>query len=92
MNIKMQPTAVGLCATCRESQIIEDDTGATITLCHYYGHSGLLRIQRPVVRCNQYDRKGRLNSHEMEKIAWVVRTDKSGKTIGFEAPPKKVDD
>lgn len=88
IRVKVQPTAVGLCATCRESMVTEYANGTSTTLCYYYGGNPPIRIVAPVVRCNQYDKKGALNNFEMEKIAWTVRTDSSGKSIGF-APPKK---
>lgn len=90
MNIKIQPKAIGLCATCRESHVTEYCDGTTQTMCFFYGEPWLVR--KPVTRCNQYDHKGAMNKHELEKIAWTLRTDKSGKIVGFTAPKKKDDE
>lgn len=81
----------GLCVTCRTSHIMEFANGTSATFCFQFGSPGL-RITNPVIRCNEYDARGRMNSHEMEKIAWVVKTDRSGLAAGFRPPTKKDDD
>lgn len=91
MKLKMHTSQRGLCATCREALIIEHDNGDIETRCHAWGAAEMIRIRRPVVRCSDYDAKFAQPRYELEKIAWVIRTDKSGKTIGF-APPSKDDD
>lgn len=87
----VQTLGRGLCATCREAQVIETDNHEIVTLCHAWGGEPP-RIERTVVRCTDYDVRGAMNKHELEKIAWVVRTDKTGKSIGFTPPVKKNDD
>lgn len=90
--LKVQPDPQrGLCISCRESQCIEYEDGSTQTLCFQYGSPGML-IRKPVVKCNEYDRRGALNRHELEKLAWTIRTDRSGKTVGFKAPQRKAGD
>lgn len=91
MSFKIQKTtAEGLCETCRHGQAIEYDGGEATMICHW-AHP-IMTIQRPVVRCGEYDIRGRMNKREMEEIAWVVRTDSSGQKIGFKPPIKKKDE
>lgn len=84
--IKVTPNRQpGLCGTCREGVVTEHADGTVVTICNVL-YNTPRRVQSPVLRCSDYDLRGRLNQHDLEKIAWVIRTDKSGKTIGF-APP-----
>jgi hypothetical protein len=89
MGFKIQPSIDGsLCATCRDSQIVDFADGKSVVHCHTRGAMKPIAIRGPVVRCNDYDDRRLAAKWDMEKIAWIVTTDKSGKTIGF-APPKK---
>ena len=91
MSIKIQPgTSDSLCATCREAQVVEFSNGVKAVRCHSRGAFPQVTINHPVTRCNDYDDRRQPAKWDMEKIAWQVTTDKSGKTIGF-APPKKDD-
>ncbi len=42
-----------------------------------------------VVECTNYDDKSIIPLYEMKAIAWVLRTDKSGKKIGFVDPSQR---
>lgn len=81
---------VGLCAGCRDAQTVEYADGQTDVWCHTRGMEPRL-VAKPVRRCNDFDDRSQPARYQMEKIAWTVRTDKSGQTVGF-APPKKKDD
>lgn len=90
MGFKIQPgTSASLCGTCREALVIEFADHSEVR-CHSRGSDALL-IRGPVLRCNDYDNKTRPSKWDMEKIAWVITTDKSGKAIGF-TPPRKAED
>lgn len=79
-------TTMGLCGSCREGTTRQHDNGDVVTMCD--AGMNTQRVHRPVVRCTDYDEKGSVSKWDMEKIAWIVTTDKSGKTIGFQPPPK----
>lgn len=86
--IKISPDKVrGLCSTCREAQTIEYENGKVLQLCTASPSGEPLRITQVVSRCSDYDNKMVPSKWEMEKVAWTLNTDKSGKVIGF-APPK----
>lgn len=90
--IKVQPNrSPGLCATCREGVITEHADGTVFTVCNVL-YNAPRQIRSHVVKCSDYDRRGRLNQHELEKIAWTIQTDKSGQAIGFAPPKKRPDD
>jgi hypothetical protein len=92
MRIKIQPTRdIGLCSTCREAHVFEQADNRLTVICN--SHQRPINITKPVTYCNEYDDIRVPWRHDMEKIAWTVTTDKSGKSIGFKPPePKKHDD
>jgi hypothetical protein len=90
MRVKIQPDSVGLCGTCREAQVTEFSNGRREVRCHSRGTRPIL-VTSPVVKCNDFDDKASPSQWEMQKIAWVVATDRSGNAIGFKAPPKTDD-
>ena len=75
-----------ICEQCQWGQVFERRGGQITVLCHEAGAS--VRIPPDVVRCTEFDDKRLTNKYEMEKIAWVIRHDKSGQAVGF-APPKR---
>lgn len=85
--IKIQPNrTAGLCRTCREAVIVEYDDATVVTVCNVL-YNRPVTIVRPVVKCSDYDMRGKQNNRDMEKIAWTIRTNRSGQPVGF-APPK----
>lgn len=88
MKFKMQPSADhGLCASCREGHVHEHSDGSVVIACAAMGMHQHVLIRKRIVRCSDYDSKRETSEYEMQKIAWTVTTDRSGKTIGFK-PPK----
>lgn len=73
----------GLCHTCDSSIIREYDDGSTVVLCAFYGTECYRRVLRPVVRCNVWEEKGAKSVSDYEKSAWILRTEKGGRSIGF---------
>lgn len=87
MSIKVQPSpSHSLCATCREAHAVEYADGRRLVACCAHGMEPLL-LAGDVARCSAYDDRRLPAKWEMEKVAWTVRTDTSGKAIGF-TPPK----
>lgn len=80
----------GLCGKCRESLVFEQIDGTVTYLCNSRSSVPLV-ITKPVIKCNDFDDRNHASRYELEKIAWVVRTDKSGKAIGFKPPDKERD-
>ena len=70
-----------LCESCNASVIMQDDTGRVRVYCtNLTGGRQQLNIR--VVRCNSYHKAAETSLRDMEKVAWVVRTD-ANKVIGF---------
>lgn len=86
MTGKVQPDSLGLCGTCTESFIREDRDGVKIE-CSYFGPP--TPVAKPIYRCSGHRNNSQPSKFELEKIAWVLDVNKSGKVIGFSKP--KVD-
>lgn len=71
-----------LCQTCRYATIARGPTlGDEIIECaSLYGRG---RITFPVTYCTAYSGRRQASIHEMEEIAWVLRTDPKRNQIGF---------
>lgn len=82
----------GLCGSCRNAHIVDFDNGTYEIFCAERAYGNRPIIRRPVVHCTDHMDKARATQHEMEQLAWVVRTDKSGKVLGFRPPEKKKND
>jgi hypothetical protein len=79
----------GLCNKCRYAHVhVYEDGGAVVTCSEANGTLGY-RISRPVSECSDFENKNDASKWDMEKIAWVVTTDKSGTSIGFKPPEKE---
>jgi hypothetical protein len=78
-----------ICPRCKWSTVIERRTGSTITYCSELGAHYGGTVPPDVVKCNSYVSLGENSEHDYEKIAWLLRSDKSGKIRGFEPPTKK---
>jgi hypothetical protein len=78
----------GICSRCQYGQVMERREGQTTTFCHnFYPERA---VPPDIVKCNEYLDARQQTKHELEKIAWVIRHDRSGAIKGFE-PPKKTD-
>lgn len=83
MKIKIRggTTSEDLCTTCTMSHIFTDATGDTTRVCTC--DQMLWRMPKKIVKCNSYNEEKAVHIEEMKQIAWVLRTDKGGKSIGF---------
>jgi hypothetical protein len=79
---------VGICVTCRNGLVMQHDT-SNVVHCNY--GTAPLRIAQAVRQCTGYEDRRHEDEFEMRKIAWTIRTDRSGQTVGF-APPSKDDE
>jgi len=71
-----------LCSTCRWAQIVKGRSVSQLQiLCTrlYPDRS----VHFPVSECSTYDDKRIASKHDMEKIAWILLTKTSGRSIGF---------
>ena len=75
-----------LCASCRFGARRVTRGGRVHTRCHQF--DGWVRDY--IERCSTYQDRATPDLYELEKIAWVLRTDKKG-TLGF-SPIKDLDD
>ena len=72
-----------LCGTCRHATIIQG-AGLQDRIVDCSQLSGRhSRITFPVTSCSAYSDRRHPTIHEMEDIAWVLRTDARRKGIGF---------
>lgn len=88
MRIKIRGGTVdhgqqSLCATCRYATVVKgarlrDEIVECARLSE--GHN---RIRFPVISCTGYVHRTHPSIHEMEEIAWILRTDAARKRIGF---------
>ncbi len=76
-----------LCRNCRHAtRMVGALTNRETVQCQ---HFGILR--EPVAECNAHVNKNTPHLHDMYEIAWSVRTDRTGKILGFQAPQKEKD-
>jgi hypothetical protein len=89
-SFKIQPNAVGhgLCAGCRNGTVYRRSNGSIVSHCHV--HADTIFVPGDIVQCTDFDDKTAIPYWDLEKIAWQLSTDKSGKVLGF-GPPKKED-
>lgn len=77
-------TGVSLCRSCYHSLVRVDKQGEQI-YCQQLGHPGN-QLRSDVLDCNKYYSSALPSLHDMQQVAWTLRTDKAGKAIGFKAP------
>ena len=84
MKIKIRggSNAADLCKTCCLSHIFETDTQDVTRLCRRYD-ARAIALPEKVVKCDCYDEEKQVSVYDLRDIAWVLRTDKAGKHIGF---------
>lgn len=71
-----------LCTTCRWATIIRGaKLSDEITACGRLAERD--RITFPVASCSSYSDRTRASLHDLEDIAWVLRSDRRTKKIGF---------
>lgn len=71
-----------LCQTCRNGMITKGPAESSERVrCECLAADPVM--PQPIVSCTSYDDKSRPSLHDMRSIAWILRTDQSGKAIGF---------
>src|SRR5438132_7065742 len=71
-----------LCVTCRWARIVKGFSLSQQEIhCGWLWRDRLVRF--PVSQCSTYDDKRLPSKCDMEKIAWILLTKKTGRTIGF---------
>lgn len=76
-----------LCRTCRKAKIYRGQASTSeVVECHF---SSPVRMKEAVSSCSAYLDLRRAPLYQMEQIAWEVKTDRSGKTVGFKSPREK---
>lgn len=74
--------AQSLCRTCRWVHIVPGFAESQQLIhCRWLRPSLLVRF--PVNECGCYDDRRIPSKHDMEKIAWILLTNKTGRSIGF---------
>jgi hypothetical protein len=94
MGFKIQgstarPGESALCINCRHSIVAAGvRLREEIVECSMLG-SGYNRITFRVTNCTRYVNRQHPSIHEMEDIAWVMRTDPRRRQIGFVQPKER---
>ena len=80
MSVKIYMNQPVLCRSCRWGTVFTRQNNKTSVHCNEMGKA----VPPDIRTCSEYEDKSQPSRHELEKIAWQVRTDRSGKIIGFE--------
>jgi len=78
MKLKVAHSSAGLCGGCKHGGIITG-SGKEVVICSRYD----MMVSRPVERCTSYQDAKVRPVQEYYDAAWVLRTDKLTKSIGF---------
>ena len=65
---------LGLCKDCKHLQMAKTEFGNTFANC--YDLDIKLSAEDPVVECTNYEKRGTMSIFEMERIAYIIETDK----------------
>ncbi len=76
---------MSLCRTCRHSLNFERHTGEEFFYCCV---ERTIPVPHDIIRCSDFADRTQAEVWGLEKIAWMLRTDKGGRATGF-SPPKK---
>lgn len=76
-----------LCNSCQYGHHFVRANGVTTTRCTV--DADTILVPGDIVTCSKYHHAGQPDQWDLEKIAWVLRTDRTGKPVGFERPKKK---
>lgn len=86
MRVKIKEgVARGLCGSCDNSFIREDQKGQVEVWCHYF--HPMRSVGRPIVECSGHEEKGKMSKHDMDRVAWILEV-KAGRVVGFQPPIK----
>ena len=77
---KTTSDATDLCRTCVRSQIYIHTNNKKVVFCNSLGRN----IHYPVAECSSYYNKSLPNLETLYDTAWILTTNKGGKTIGFQ--------
>lgn len=89
MRVKVLETPPGLCARCHHGVVVERATGRTRTICNWFVES--VEMPPDVARCTKFADRSMAQLHDLREVAWTLRTDTSGRVMGFVAPKKEDD-
>lgn len=75
-----------LCRRCDNGTVMERANGREYAWCHRAATAAAIPLD--IVRCSDFSAKGEPSRYEMEKIAWTVTSDATGRICGFNPPEK----
>lgn len=80
-----------LCESCHDSHVVVDTRGDRIIFCRAYGE--MVEINRAIVECNRYERRGQMSEYEAKQVGWVLDLKSLQRgAAGFKPPKRKGDD
>jgi hypothetical protein len=74
-----------LCSSCQHAHLFTRANGKVITQCCV---NNTTTVPNDIVTCSDYHHADQPDRYELEKIAWILRSDIAGKIIGFKPPEK----
>lgn len=81
-----QRSDVNLCLSCRAAlHVRAAQSSNEFLLCSASGNPPM-RLREPVGQCSHYQDKSKPSLYDMREVAWLVMTDKGGRSIGFLSP------
>ncbi len=84
MRLTIKDDVKTICVGCRYGQIMRSNETTEVAIwCHELDR----RLHFRVSECSKFHRQGANDRWEMEKMAWIIKTDPtSGKKLGFVRP------
>lgn len=80
-----RPSGKRLCDTCKNGLVMTGRADSNeLVYCHEMGEY----VPIEVTSCSAYKNKTEPSLHDMKMIAWQLRTEKNGRSIGFVSPAK----
>jgi hypothetical protein len=81
-----QHNGKGLCENCRHGCVARGSRESEVLISCNVGYVDPTLVPFQVVSCSRFSNCSDRDRMDMEKVAWVLNTSKSGQTLGFVSP------
>lgn len=88
MSFTFKDPLPSLCSSCEYVSITTMSRGSAYIRCRMLDRD----VHGDVAECSVYAKVGAMDKHQMERVAWTIKTGASGEVIGFKAPGPRKDD
>lgn len=79
------PKGEPLCRTCRNAMYVRGKAESQLIVICSGVYNRPLKLQWEAIECGEYDDKRKVYKSDLEKIAWIINPNATGK-IGFTKP------